>query len=604
MRIATLQRGDAAPARPPLVRVDDVVVAVTLDATLDVRGVGARDPRLGHREARADLAVEQRLQPLFLLLGRAELGEELHVAGVGRGAVRGLGCEQVAAHELAQRRVVEVGQPGAESVVRKEEVPQTTLAGFELEVLHDRRVEVGIARLAHLRVVDVGCRVDAGVDELLQRRAQLDCLGAELEVHMCSSGRSIDGDPTARLDRRSRRRRSLRWRRGEDLTTPCANDRGRQTLDGPGVFLLLAWLAGWLLCFRVRVLSRSTRIARSSTPTVSVIVPARNEAAQLPKLLRALARQTASPDEVILVDDHSHDSTAAVARTAGVEVVTAADLPHGWTGKAWASWQGAQVARGDVLVFLDADTEPEPDLLERVVAYRSRRGGLVSVQPYHRMHRPYERLSALFNLIAVMGVGTSALWRPRRRARARSERVSPCAATTTSRTAITSRCVARCSKMSRFARRMQAAGQPVDSLGGRGAISFRMYPRGVRQLVEGWSKNFSTGAGSTPLWRVALTFLWVAGALLAGWNAWRGAIDLVAGGSGPSAIVWVAYGAYVVQMFVMLRQVGNFGVVTALLYPIPAAAFVAIFLWSLVLMARGEVHWKGRSISVRGARSR
>jgi 4,4'-diaponeurosporenoate glycosyltransferase len=369
------------------------------------------------------------------------------------------------------------------------------------------------------------------------------------------------------------------------------------------VFLLLTWLAGWLLCFRVRVLSRSTRIARSSTRTVSVIVPARDEAGQLPKLLRALARQTASPDEVIVVDDHSHDSTAAVARTAGVEVVTAADLPHGWTGKAWASWQGAQAARGDVLVFLDADTEPEPDLVERVVAYRSRRGGLVSVQPYHRMQRPYERFSALFNVIAVMGVGTSALWRPRRVSGAFG------ACVTVRRDDYLAHGDHESVRGSvledvALARRMQAAGQPVDSVGGRGAISFRMYPRGVRQLIEGWSKNFSTGAGTTPLWRIALTFLWVAGALFAGWNAWRGAIDLVAGGSGPGAIVWVAYGAYVVQLFVMLRQVGNFGVVTALLYPIPAFAFVAIFVWSLVLMARGEVHWKGRSIPVRGARSR
>src|SRR5262249_57258119 len=72
-------------ARPPLVGVDHVVVAVTLDAALDVRGVGARDPRLGHREARPDLAVQEREQPLLLLLRGAELAEDFQCPRVGAG---------------------------------------------------------------------------------------------------------------------------------------------------------------------------------------------------------------------------------------------------------------------------------------------------------------------------------------------------------------------------------------------------------------------------------------------------------------------------------------------------------------------------------------
>ena len=73
--------------RPPLAAVDDVVVAVALDAALDVARVGRGHRRLGHGEARADLAVEQRLQPLLLVLLGAVAGEHLHVAGVGRRAV-------------------------------------------------------------------------------------------------------------------------------------------------------------------------------------------------------------------------------------------------------------------------------------------------------------------------------------------------------------------------------------------------------------------------------------------------------------------------------------------------------------------------------------
>jgi hypothetical protein len=76
---------------PPLAAVDDVVVAVAHDAGLDVGGVRRRDVRLGHRERRADLARQQRLEPLLLLLRGAEQVQRLHVAGVGCLAVDHLG---------------------------------------------------------------------------------------------------------------------------------------------------------------------------------------------------------------------------------------------------------------------------------------------------------------------------------------------------------------------------------------------------------------------------------------------------------------------------------------------------------------------------------
>ena len=72
-------------------------------------------------------------------------------------------------------------------------------------------------------------------------------------------------------------------------------------------------------------------------------------------------------------------------------------------------WIGARAATSDVVVFLDADTHPEPTFLARLGALYERVGGLVSVQPYHRTETVVERLSALFNVVAVMGVGLSTL---------------------------------------------------------------------------------------------------------------------------------------------------------------------------------------------------
>jgi glycosyltransferase involved in cell wall biosynthesis len=159
------------------------------------------------------------------------------------------------------------------------------------------------------------------------------------------------------------------------------------------VLLAVTWLIGWLLCWRLPILPPAA--SRATRARVSVIVPARNEAARLPPLLAGLRSQSRPVDELVVVDDASTDTTAAVAAARGAQVIAAPPLPEGWTGKTWACWTGAGHATGDVLVFLDADTQPAPDLVARLVEAVERGGdhpGLVSVMPYHRMERQYECL--------------------------------------------------------------------------------------------------------------------------------------------------------------------------------------------------------------------
>ena len=96
-------------------------------------------------------------------------------------------------------------------------------------------------------------------------------------------------------------------------------------------------------------------------PTISVVVPARDEAERLGPLLEAL-RDAPWVSEVVVVDDQSTDDTAAIAVAAGAEVVPGTALPHGWAGKAWAVQQGVRAARGEWVVALDADTRPDPAL--------------------------------------------------------------------------------------------------------------------------------------------------------------------------------------------------------------------------------------------------
>ncbi len=100
---------------------------------------------------------------------------------------------------------------------------------------------------------------------------------------------------------------------------------------------------------------------------ISVIIPTLNEAAYLPRLLEALARQTRRPDEVIVADAGSADGTAEIARAWGARVVSGGRPAAGRNA-------GARAARGTWLVFLDADVVPRPDFLEKAMGEIEARG--------------------------------------------------------------------------------------------------------------------------------------------------------------------------------------------------------------------------------------
>ena len=130
----------AGAGAEPLAAVDHVLVAFAADRALDVGGVRRGHRGLGHQERRADLAGQQRLAASALLrLGGVAL-QRLHVAGVGRRAVEHLARPHHAAHQLAQRRVVEVGDAALPFVrMRQEQVPQAFAPRDRLELVDDLR---------------------------------------------------------------------------------------------------------------------------------------------------------------------------------------------------------------------------------------------------------------------------------------------------------------------------------------------------------------------------------------------------------------------------------------------------------------------------------
>ncbi len=103
------------------------------------------------------------------------------------------------------------------------------------------------------------------------------------------------------------------------------------------------------------------------TATISVVIPARDEAARLAPCLVGL-REDPDVHEFVVVDDCSTDATAEVARAGGARVITGEPLPDGWCGKPWALQQGLDATTGDVVVFLDADARPKPGLVRELAA--------------------------------------------------------------------------------------------------------------------------------------------------------------------------------------------------------------------------------------------
>src|SRR6266436_1799970 len=104
--------------------IDEVVVAVTNRPSRKLRRIRARGFRLGHRKAGAHLAGQTGLEPLALLLGGSELGQNLHIAGIGGHAIEGACANWTPAHNLAQGRIFRNFETLAVFAIGQKKVPK------------------------------------------------------------------------------------------------------------------------------------------------------------------------------------------------------------------------------------------------------------------------------------------------------------------------------------------------------------------------------------------------------------------------------------------------------------------------------------------------
>ena len=341
---------------------------------------------------------------------------------------------------------------------------------------------------------------------------------------------------------------------------------------------------------------------RHDVSQVSIVVPARNEAASIRALLASLAPVRSSVRDLVVVDDGSSDGTGDLARAAGATVLSAPPPPGGWTRKSWAGPRGAAAPAGRRLLFLDADTVLAQGALPALLDLHARRRGLLSVQPHHRPVRAYEQLSSYFNLVSLLGSGLFA-----RRPPTTPMAFGPCLLTTRDdyvaaggHEGIRAEILDDAQLAAAYGR----AGLPVSCVVGGRAVAMRMYPGGLRQLVEGWTKNFASGATQADTRSSVAAALWVATHAAVAGGVASALVDALVPGPGPGPWLpvglWLAaYAATAAHLRHQLGRLGSFRWWTWALFPLPLLVFGLVFLRSLVLThVLGSVPWRGRDVAL------
>lgn len=360
------------------------------------------------------------------------------------------------------------------------------------------------------------------------------------------------------------------------------------------IIALLGLTAGIVVFWRVPTIQPTT----SPVSSVSIVVPARNEESRLKPLLESIMNQRNISYEVIVVDDGSTDGTRELARSYGATVISNELLEDGWVGKSAACWAGALTAERELLLFMDADTVfTHPNSLADYIASFESMGsrGILSLQPDHHAEKWYEQLAFLFPLVVMAGMNVFTIAGTRLKA---GGSFGPCLLCDKEQyEAVGGHAAVRGAVMDDLAlgKAFQEYGLPVHCYGGKGIAWLRMYPGGLSDMVQGYSKSMASGSAATHPLVMLLIYMWMAGASVA-------PVMLIASLFSSTGWLGVSIGLYIVyavELAIASKRVGRFAWWIFPLYPLLIAVFISIFMYSIYLSKRrGSVQWKGRNINV------
>jgi glycosyltransferase involved in cell wall biosynthesis len=329
---------------------------------------------------------------------------------------------------------------------------------------------------------------------------------------------------------------------------------------------------------------------------VSVIVPARNEEACLGACLQSLLAQNNVAFDIIVVDEHSTDRTREIALSFAnpqLRVIPAGPLPAGWTGKNNAVTAGSQAARGQWLLFTDADTFHLPGSLARSLAEAKRQtAALLSYSPEQIVKSIWEKA-----VMPVIFAELAANFRPSQV----SDPNSHAAAANGQYILITREAydavgghaaiAGNLLEDVALARTVKRSGRKIFFRYGGDALRTRMY-RSFAQLREGWTKNLALLFPS-PLRLAALRtleFVLIVASLAI-------SIATALRGHRQSAVVAAMLSVILYTLFVTRVRRANFHWEANILSLLGLPLFAYLLLRSKSAHAKGSVPWRGRKYS-------
>lgn len=384
-----------------------------------------------------------------------------------------------------------------------------------------------------------------------------------------------------------------------------------------GLYLLVGPFCWALFAFamvkgrkRMRILVRPAPEVPQPPPSVSVLIPAKDEASQIEKCIRSVLAQDYPHFNIIVIDDRSTDGTGEIldrmaAADARLKIVHLQEgsLPPGWGGKSFALHSGLEQARGDWLLFVDADVLLEPDVMQATIAWAiARKFDLISLLPTFVSGTFAEGLlqplaGAATSAMFVIALTNSNEWPKTAFANGQYLMVRRDAYE-----AVGGHEAIRgtLSEDVAIARKLKIAGFRPRLGWGDSWATVRMYV-GLNAIFRGWSRNFYVGSLGKP-WRILalMAFLlcccWSVFAGLS-WGVYRFVhpVDFLHG------LGWIGTGvAHYVAMTVTVGLMYFWAgepVWYALLFPIGVAFLLLVSLKSLWICLTGKVIWRGTQYS-------
>jgi glycosyltransferase involved in cell wall biosynthesis len=347
----------------------------------------------------------------------------------------------------------------------------------------------------------------------------------------------------------------------------------------------------------------SPRYDKADPPLVSAILPAKDEEGNLAECLVSVRRQTYPNLEILVVDDRSTDRTGAIARGIAatdprIRVLRIDRLPPGWTGKTHALYHAFSQARGQWLLFLDADTQHAPLSLAIMMEFaRSHSAALVSLLPELRCETFWEQVVQPLAAITLMQSFPLHAVHDRRSRLAFAngqyilvERSAYLAAG--GHEAVRDRFVEDIA----LAERVKNQGMPIRVALVQGIVSCRMYAS-LGQLIRGWSRILYGALGQSA-WRLLGKLLDPVFFCQSGHVALVASVFLLATGRCRSFALALACLAIIHHLFMMLlfSRVYRKSASSsrhAVWFPVANLVVDVILARSLGICWTGRVSWRG-----------